>query len=446
MLILQLYHNFVELLAPFFSFFTHFLILFFFRSVVFNGFRKHDGKGFRDLLAGEYTQMAGRAGRRGKDKVGTVIVAAWNELPNEVSMKKLLTGTPTILASQFRLTYNMILNLLRVNDFSVEDMMKKSFSEFRMQRILSSNDVSTKLRQLEFTLENLISHHQNYPQNSLSLQHDDFNTLFQTSVHCQKYLFQMLNQLITLKGISELKFILCPGRAILFQIGEKYANIGIGVVVAEDNMNTSGNGNELGGLIGSSQSSASLLRDLRQDLSQQQLTQKHNQPEESLDSKSIWVRMIEAKDVNNGFESKLEKISLRNLISIFNMKVKVQYNLRDYQPVQSNQNNQNNIQEKGTPLMKKKDDFIEIGQSNTKKVPSKDAPLNELKSIDRQLLSFAANLITGGTNLFLDIPSETKVRDLQLCETDSLWKACLSSMILCKNLIAIFSKLHSFFY
>jgi antiviral helicase SKI2 len=39
------------------------------RSVVFNGYRKHDGKGFRDLLPGEYTQMAGRAGRRGKDKV-----------------------------------------------------------------------------------------------------------------------------------------------------------------------------------------------------------------------------------------------------------------------------------------------------------------------------------------------------------------------------------------
>jgi antiviral helicase SKI2 len=38
------------------------------RSVVFNSIRKHDGAQFRELEPGEYTQMAGRAGRRGLDK------------------------------------------------------------------------------------------------------------------------------------------------------------------------------------------------------------------------------------------------------------------------------------------------------------------------------------------------------------------------------------------
>jgi antiviral helicase SKI2 len=69
--------------------------------------------------------MAGRAGRRGLDKVGTVIIAAWAEIPGELTLKKLLTGTATKLSSQFRLSYNMILNLIRVNDLSVEDMIKR---------------------------------------------------------------------------------------------------------------------------------------------------------------------------------------------------------------------------------------------------------------------------------------------------------------------------------
>src|SRR3990167_8962048 len=36
------------------------------KTVVFNGLRKHDGTEFRDLLGSEYTQMSGRAGRRGR--------------------------------------------------------------------------------------------------------------------------------------------------------------------------------------------------------------------------------------------------------------------------------------------------------------------------------------------------------------------------------------------
>lgn len=63
--------------------------------------------------------MAGRAGRRGLDLVGTVIIACQSEVPEEGEIRTLLTGRATKLESQFRLTYTMILNLLRVEDLKV---------------------------------------------------------------------------------------------------------------------------------------------------------------------------------------------------------------------------------------------------------------------------------------------------------------------------------------
>ncbi|KAF9163660.1 hypothetical protein DFQ26_002281 [Actinomortierella ambigua] len=107
------------------------------RTVVFSGIRKHDGTSFRELLPGEYTQMSGRAGRRGLDATGLVIIAcAGDEPPGEIVLKEMLLGKPTKLKSQFRLTYNMILNLLRVEALRVEEMIKRSFSENSAQKAL----------------------------------------------------------------------------------------------------------------------------------------------------------------------------------------------------------------------------------------------------------------------------------------------------------------------
>lgn len=96
------------------------------KSVMFSEIRKNDGIQFRCLQPGEYTQMAGRAGRRGLDDVGVVVIPCFGGevIPSEV-LKTMLTGKACKLQSQFRLTYAMILNLIRLEDMNVEDMMRR---------------------------------------------------------------------------------------------------------------------------------------------------------------------------------------------------------------------------------------------------------------------------------------------------------------------------------
>uniref|UniRef100_A0A182QLV6 Helicase SKI2W n=1 Tax=Anopheles farauti TaxID=69004 RepID=A0A182QLV6_9DIPT len=129
------------------------------RTVIFDSTRKFDGQSVRPLQPSEYTQMAGRAGRRGLDKTGTVIILCKQNLPTEPELKTMILGKPVRLESQFRLTYAMILYLLRVELVSVENMMLHSFREFgKRQQIPQSKLELSKVQEKVSALSKLSDH------------------------------------------------------------------------------------------------------------------------------------------------------------------------------------------------------------------------------------------------------------------------------------------------
>lgn len=102
------------------------------KTVVFTNVRKFDGQEFRNLSSGEYIQMSGRAGRRGLDDRGVVIMMCDEKL-EPAAAKNMIKGEADRLDSAFHLGYNMVLNLMKVEGISPEFMLERCFFQFQSQ-------------------------------------------------------------------------------------------------------------------------------------------------------------------------------------------------------------------------------------------------------------------------------------------------------------------------
>ncbi|MBB4919609.1 DEAD/DEAH box helicase [Streptosporangium saharense] len=104
------------------------------RSVVIEKLDKWNGETHADLTPGEYTQLTGRAGRRGIDVEGHAVVH-WQPGMDPLQVAGLASTRTYPLRSSFRPSYNMAVNLVgQVGRERARSLLESSFAQFQADR------------------------------------------------------------------------------------------------------------------------------------------------------------------------------------------------------------------------------------------------------------------------------------------------------------------------
>lgn len=126
------------------------------KTVLFTDLEKFDNNGLRLLRSDEYSQMSGRAGRRGLDKFGSVIILPTMELLSENSMRAMMVGKSPILNSKFQLSYQFVLKTLYSGTFNINDFLSKTLIMNENDKkiicmLVEKEDIQNKINEIEIS-------------------------------------------------------------------------------------------------------------------------------------------------------------------------------------------------------------------------------------------------------------------------------------------------------
>lgn len=175
------------------------------KTVVFTATRKYDGEDFRWITSGEYIQMSGRAGRRGKDDKGIVIQMLDENMEPEVA-KNMIYGASDPLFSSYHVGYNMVLNMLRVEDANPENLIRSSFHQFQQER--NAPELERQAVELRKEAANIIIENEDSVQqydtltNLLKIKKKEINDLVMQPIYCLPFL--QIGRLVHVSGCDDL--------------------------------------------------------------------------------------------------------------------------------------------------------------------------------------------------------------------------------------------------
>lgn len=115
------------------------------KTVVFTSYQKHDNDGMRLLRTDEYTQMAGRAGRRGKDTEGLVLYLPDRRPEFIENVQKMMTGKQQSLCSRLDFHYDFLIKSLLLNRPWLDIQEMSYWNRLRKQEISIYEDEIAKI-------------------------------------------------------------------------------------------------------------------------------------------------------------------------------------------------------------------------------------------------------------------------------------------------------------